>query len=205
MEWRSPRLQFLQLFFGQRLNILAKWICRTVTPHPATIFECWLGQTVVGLARLTSSSLVLNLFITAEMCLFQQMLYHPCVFQEVFWKIIGIWWWHKWRCYLHAYVLSVPLTEIFNDSFRGKYFPKIWKEYKLKGIPKSTPCSTVDNLRPIALTSVLSKIQESFVVDQLDEWRYTWQNLGVTVWGYSKFVNIFGLITTGLSWIVNTD
>jgi hypothetical protein len=22
-----------------------------------------------------------------------------------------------------AYVLAVPLTEIFNDSFRGKYFP----------------------------------------------------------------------------------
>jgi hypothetical protein len=24
-----------------------------------------------------------------------------------------------------ADVLAVPLTEIFNDSFRGKYFPKI--------------------------------------------------------------------------------
>ena len=68
-----------------------------------------------------------------------------------------------------AYVLAVPLTEIFNDSFREKYFPKMWEQYKLKGIPKSIPCSTVDNLRPIALTSVLSKVQESFVVDWINE------------------------------------
>ena len=68
-----------------------------------------------------------------------------------------------------ADVLAVPLTEIFNDSFRGKNFPKIWKQYKLKGIPKSSPCSTVDNLRLIALTSVLSKIQESFVVNWMNE------------------------------------
>ena len=68
-----------------------------------------------------------------------------------------------------VYVLAVPLTEVFNDSFREKYFPKMWKQYKLKGIPKSLPCSTVDNLRPIALASVLSKVQESFVVDWINE------------------------------------
>ena len=68
-----------------------------------------------------------------------------------------------------ALVLAVPLTEIFNDSFREKYFPKMWKQYKLKGISKSIPCSTVDNLRPIALTSVLSKVQESFVLDWINE------------------------------------
>jgi hypothetical protein len=58
----------------------------------------------------------------------------------------------------------------------------------------SSSCSTVDNLRPIALTGVLSKIQESFVVNWMNEDILTWQNLGVTVLGYSKFVNIFGLI-----------
>ncbi len=62
-----------------------------------------------------------------------------------------------------ACVLAVPLTEIFNDSFREMYFPKIWRKYKIKSIPKSIPCSTADNLRLIALTSVLSKVQESFI------------------------------------------
>ena len=57
-----------------------------------------------------------------------------------------------------AYVLAIPLTEILNDLFTVKYFPKMWKQYKLKGIPKSLPCSTVNNLRSIALTSVLAAV-----------------------------------------------
>ena len=63
-----------------------------------------------------------------------------------------------------AHLLAIPLTKIFNESFRGTYFPNLWKQYKLVGIPKSTPCASVENLRPIALTSVLSKTQESFVI-----------------------------------------
>ena len=35
-----------------------------------------------------------------------------------------------------AYVLAVPLPEIFNDSFREKFFPKMWKQYKLKAFLK---------------------------------------------------------------------
>jgi hypothetical protein len=42
--------------------------------------------------------------------------------------------------------ILMEFAYVFTDSFRGKYFPKIWKQYKLKYIPKSTPCSTVDNL-----------------------------------------------------------
>ena len=68
-----------------------------------------------------------------------------------------------------ACVLAVPLTEIFNDSFREMYFPKIWRQYKIKSIPKSIPCSTADNLRPIALTSVLSKVQGSFAVNWMNK------------------------------------
>ena len=37
------------------------------------------------------------------------------------------------------------------------------------GIPKSKPCSRVDLLRPISLTSTLSKIQESYVNDWIYE------------------------------------
>ena len=32
------------------------------------------------------------------------------------------------------------------------------------GIPKSVPCTLVENLRPIALSSVVAKAQESFAV-----------------------------------------
>ena len=56
------------------------------------------------------------------------------------------------------------MTEIFNESFQSKIFPKAWKKYKVLGIPKSVPCTLVEDLRPIALSSVVAKAQESFAV-----------------------------------------
>ena len=56
-----------------------------------------------------------------------------------------------------ANYFAVPLTEIFNESFLSKNFPKVWKEYKVSGIPTSVPCTLAEDLRPIALTSVLAR------------------------------------------------
>ena len=50
---------------------------------------------------------------------------------------------------------AVPLAEIFNESFQTKKFLETWKKYKVTGIPKTTPCTIVENLRPIALTSCI--------------------------------------------------
>jgi hypothetical protein len=65
---------------------------------------------------------------------------------------------------MFAYSFAIPFADIYNESFRSKYFPEIWKKYKVVAIPKIVPCTFVENTRPIALTSVLSKVQESFVV-----------------------------------------
>ena len=62
------------------------------------------------------------------------------------------------------FAIPIPLTEIFNESFQSKIFPKAWKKYKALGIPKSVPCTLVEDLRPIALSSVVAKAQESFAV-----------------------------------------
>ncbi len=59
-------------------------------------------------------------------------------------------------------LFAVLPAEIFNKSFQTKKFPETWKKYKVTGIPKTTPCTIVENLRPIELTSVLTKVQESF-------------------------------------------
>ena len=64
---------------------------------------------------------------------------------------------------------AIPLADIFNESFNSKCFPAIWKDFVVSPIPKAIPCSGVDELRPIALTSVLSKLQESYVVSWLKE------------------------------------
>ena len=63
---------------------------------------------------------------------------------------------------------AIPLANIYNESFLSRSFPKIWKFYTVCGIPKATPCSNVEQLRPISRTSFLSKVQESYVV----EWMY---------------------------------
>ncbi|CAB3987918.1 Hypothetical predicted protein, partial [Paramuricea clavata] len=49
-----------------------------------------------------------------------------------------------------------------------KVFPKLWKEFYLAPIPKVEPCTNLEEIRPVALTSTISKIQESYVVD----WMY---------------------------------
>ncbi|XP_028416451.1 uncharacterized protein LOC114540530 [Dendronephthya gigantea] len=58
---------------------------------------------------------------------------------------------------------AFPLAHIFNESFKERVFPDIWKISNVCAIPKTKPCCSADELRPVALTSVLSKIQESYV------------------------------------------
>ncbi len=58
--------------------------------------------------------------------------------------------------------IALPLTDIYNQSFNYKIFPELWKISNIAGVPEVHPCPTVEDLRPIALTSVLSKIQESY-------------------------------------------
>jgi hypothetical protein len=60
---------------------------------------------------------------------------------------------------------AVPLPDIYNQSFRCKTFPEIWKISNICSVPKSSPCSLVEELRPIALTSTFSKLHESYVVE----------------------------------------
>ena len=63
---------------------------------------------------------------------------------------------------------AIPLVEIFNESFKTRIFPSSRKNYRVCGVPKTTPCTLAEELRPISLTSVLAKLQESFAV----KWMY---------------------------------
>ena len=70
---------------------------------------------------------------------------------------------------MFAKYFAIPLADIYNESFMSRIFPQIWKFYTVCAIPKITPCSNVEDLRPISLTSVLSKVQESYVVEWVHE------------------------------------
>ena len=66
-----------------------------------------------------------------------------------------------------AYELADPVCYIFNTSLATSEFPDIWKDAVITPIPKVLPVSAEDELRPISLTTTLSKILEDFVVKWL--------------------------------------
>ena len=80
-----------------------------------------------------------------------------------------------------AGVISAPICAIFNTSLREGKLPTQWKRADVVPIPKSNPPKSIQSdLRPISLTSVLSKHLESFVgkwileciEDKLDNTQY---------------------------------
>ena len=63
-----------------------------------------------------------------------------------------------------AYELALPVCTIFNTSLSTGLVPSIWKDAIITPVPKCSSVSCEDELRPIALTSALSKVLEDFVV-----------------------------------------
>ncbi len=61
-----------------------------------------------------------------------------------------------------AYELSIPVTDIINPSVSQGVVPVQWKQANIVPIPKQYP-PTLDKLRPISLTPLLSKIAEGFI------------------------------------------
>ncbi|KAI8493247.1 hypothetical protein Bbelb_292510 [Branchiostoma belcheri] len=61
-----------------------------------------------------------------------------------------------------AFELSVPLTDVLNSSLRESTVPEEWKIAAVVPVPKTKPPS-LNELRPISLTSLLSKVAEKFI------------------------------------------
>ena len=59
-----------------------------------------------------------------------------------------------------APILARPLTDLFNMSKTRGCMPTVWKTAKIKPIPKCAGASEPKDLRPIALTSIVSKCLE---------------------------------------------
>ena len=63
-----------------------------------------------------------------------------------------------------AYQLAEPVTSIFNTSLSSGLVPVLWKDFSIIPIPKAKQTQVESDTRPIALTPVLSKVLEDFVV-----------------------------------------
>ena len=66
-----------------------------------------------------------------------------------------------------AEILSLPVCIILNSSYEEQKLPSVWKTSNVVPIPKTTPVETVNkHLRPIALTPIISKVNEEFVIKE---------------------------------------
>jgi len=69
-----------------------------------------------------------------------------------------------------AELLSGPLTQIYNACLWTKSWPDSWKMEWVTPIPKTITPSGLDDVRPISMTTLWSKILETFISDiTLDE------------------------------------
>ena len=68
-----------------------------------------------------------------------------------------------------AYDPTEPITLIFNTSLSSGKVPALWKDSTIIPIPKEKQVQLESNARPVALTPVLSKVLEDFIVSWMIE------------------------------------
>ena len=73
----------------------------------------------------------------------------------------------KWVLKEYSDILAMPITDILNASFSEVSVPRVWKLADVSPLPKAPIVSDFNkDLRPISLTSTMSKIVESFVIEK---------------------------------------
>ena len=87
---------------------------------------------------------------------------------------------------LVADTLAGPLTKIINSSIDLTMFPEAWKVSRISPIPKNETSMKHEDLRPIAILPVLSKIYEKIVATQMVHFLETNKILDEKIVGYRK-------------------
>jgi hypothetical protein len=72
-----------------------------------------------------------------------------------------------------ADVLSGPICALINSSIRQGVVPTQWRQARVSPIPKVCPSAAIEtDLRPISVTSGISKVAESFIC-QFFNWHFS--------------------------------
>ena len=66
-----------------------------------------------------------------------------------------------------ADIIAGPLTHIINSAIDLDMFPDFWKRARVTPIPKINNPSTENDLRPVSILPILSKIYEKPVCQQI--------------------------------------
>jgi hypothetical protein len=101
--------------------------------------------------------------------------------------------------------LAAPIASIFNSSFREGYIPSIWKSADVVPVPKVNPPQRLEkDLRPISLTPVICKTQESFMFSWV--WDIIKLKIDKGQFGALKGTSsTHALITMVHDWLTSTD
>ena len=72
----------------------------------------------------------------------------------------------NWLLKEYSDAVAFPVTEILNASYSEQHLPKMWKLADVTPLPKKKSVKELKkDLRPISLTSCISKVAEGFIVD----------------------------------------
>ena len=83
-------------------------------------------------------------------------------------------------------LVSKPLTLIYNASLERGIFSQIWKLARVISIHKAGKKTDVNNYRPISALSVVSRILEKIVHDQLMEFLKGQKRLCLNQFAFQK-------------------
>jgi hypothetical protein len=83
-----------------------------------------------------------------------------------------------------SHEITEPLQSIFTTSFRTGKLPDIWKIGNICAIHKKGPRQECNNYRPVSLTSIVSKIMESIIRDELMAYMTTYNLFSDKQYGF---------------------
>ena len=103
-------------------------------------------------------------------------------------------------------LICKPLTIVFNSSLQKGMFPDVWKLARVTPIFKTGSKSEANNYRPISVISVLSRILEKVVHDQVYEYLKINNVLTKSQSAFQKLCStIMSLIDSTDYWYENID
>ncbi len=85
-----------------------------------------------------------------------------------------------------AEYLGSPLTDIINTCIANRSFPSAWKIARICAIPKVKQITSENDLRPISILPVLSKVYERLIFRQLSKFIDDNKLLSCTISAYRK-------------------
>ncbi|XP_037557435.1 uncharacterized protein LOC119434340, partial [Dermacentor silvarum] len=79
--------------------------------------------------------------------------------------------------------------EHINEAWENSRLPKEWKDAEVRFVPKTGKALTIDNMRPISLTSCVGKVMERMVLRRLQKHLEETNQMPETMYGFRQHLS----------------